>query len=378
MSCSWTPGTSTAAKEPAGASSSRARSSSQSWKARKKLQEQEGTKGEGGGWGGRWPAAASVFGDLREDELHRLPDRSFLNGATEAACLYTQQGKKGTNQDAMIVWEGRDLVIGNLGDSRAVMGTRDKHNNLIAVELTVDLKPNLPKAARIQQCKGRVFALQDEPEVARVWLPNSDSPGLAMARAFGDFCLKDYGLISVWDVLSNKEAVDIIASAPTRGTAARALVDCAVRAWRLKFPTSKIDDCAVVCLYLDNPSSSDQSHKVHSKKSPIQPAPSTDMNFVDEAVIDDSIAGGAQVHASPLERSHTLVDADEIVPVSEVSKVPRVAERSQSSRSLADCISATEEEEWSALEGVTRVNSLLNLPRILSGDKGSTSRKKWF
>lgn len=56
------------------------------------------------------------------------------------------------------------------------------------------------EAARIQKCKGRVFALQDEPEVARVWLPNSDSPGLAMARAFGDFCLKDFGLISIPDV----------------------------------------------------------------------------------------------------------------------------------------------------------------------------------
>lgn len=56
------------------------------------------------------------------------------------------------------------------------------------------------EAARIQKCKGRVFALQDEPEVARVWLPNSDSPGLAMARAFGDFCLKDFGLISMPDV----------------------------------------------------------------------------------------------------------------------------------------------------------------------------------
>lgn len=56
------------------------------------------------------------------------------------------------------------------------------------------------EAARIQQCKGRVFALQDEPEVARVWLPNNDSPGLAMARAFGDFCLKDFGLISVPDI----------------------------------------------------------------------------------------------------------------------------------------------------------------------------------
>lgn len=45
-----------------------------------------------------------------------------------------------------------------------------------------------------------MFALQDEPDVARVWLPNNDSPGLAMARAFGDFCLKDYGLIAVPDI----------------------------------------------------------------------------------------------------------------------------------------------------------------------------------
>ena len=40
--------------------------------------------------------------------------------------------------------QGRDLIIGNVGDSRAVLGTRDKSNSLIAVQLTVDLKPNLP------------------------------------------------------------------------------------------------------------------------------------------------------------------------------------------------------------------------------------------
>lgn len=33
-----------------------------------------------------------------------------------------------------------------------------------------------------------------------MWLPNSDSPGLAMARAFGDFCLKEFGLISVPEI----------------------------------------------------------------------------------------------------------------------------------------------------------------------------------
>jgi serine/threonine protein phosphatase PrpC len=52
------------------------------------------------------------------------------------------------------------------------------------------------EAQRIRQRKGRIFALPEEPEVARVWLPKDNSPGLAMARAFGDFCLKDHGVIS--------------------------------------------------------------------------------------------------------------------------------------------------------------------------------------
>ncbi|XP_074574718.1 putative protein phosphatase 2C 33 [Curcuma longa] len=335
-----------------------------------------------------------------EEELCGIPGRKFRNGSTSAASLFTQQGKKGTNQDAMIVWEnfgdrsdtifcgvfdghgsnghmvarkvrdilplnlraswelitgndefkenntdsvnsdvipspipkdesiastgfderdrcskfsktmkdsflkafrivdkelrlhpeidcfysgttavtlvkqGQDLVIGNVGDSRAVLGTRDENNSLIAVQLTLDLKPSLPREAeRIRRCRGRIFALRDEPEVARVWLPDIDSPGLAMARAFGDFCLKDFGLISVpevsyrriaekdefivlatdgvWDVLSNKEVIHIVASAPARASAARYLTESAVRAWKSKYPTSKIDDCAAVCLFLN-------------------------------------------------------------------------------------------------------------------------------
>lgn len=72
------------------------------------------------------------------------------------------------------------------------------------------------EAERIKKCRGRVFALQDEPEVPRVWLPFDDAPGLAMARAFGDFCLKDYGVISVPDFfhwsLSEKDQFVILAS----------------------------------------------------------------------------------------------------------------------------------------------------------------------
>ncbi|MQM07594.1 hypothetical protein Taro_040434 [Colocasia esculenta] len=502
-------------------------------KARREKKRRSGLFDRRGGRGGAADPAALLAkveagGSLTEEELQRVPGRVCLSGSSDSACLFTQQGRKGTNQDAMIVWEnfasrddnifcgvfdghgpyghmvakkvrdslplklctqwkassnnenslqqsdtalgsmnseetasigkdewfepidaedklpeiyqvlrpsflkafklmdkelklhptidcfcsgttavtlvkqGQDLVIGNVGDSRAVLGTRDKDNSLVAVQLTVDLKPNLPReAARIQQCKGRVFALQDEPEVARVWLPNNDSPGLAMARAFGDFCLKDYGLISVpdisyrrlterdefiilatdgvWDVLSNKEAVDVVASAPTRSTAARALVDTAVRSWRLKFPTSKVDDCAVVCLFLDLECTSDFTQDGKSENSCDDDA---DINIVGSTPQE---ATGKDLCESLSTTQHdgfalalpNSSDDVEILPASE-PKEEKLQGRCQSTRSLADCMTATEDEEWSALEGVTRVNSLVNLPRFSSSDKKSTSWKKWL
>ncbi|KAL6534479.1 hypothetical protein OROHE_013404 [Orobanche hederae] len=168
--------------------------------------------------------------------------------------------------------KGEHLIIANLGDSRAVLCKRDESNQLVSEQLTVDLKPNLPsEAERIRSCEGRVLAMDEEPNVYRVWMPNEDCPGLAMARAFGDFCLKDFGVIStpevtyrkltdrdefvviatdgIWDALSNDEVIQIVASARKRSMAAKLLVEQARWAWRYKFPRAKIDDCAVVCLF---------------------------------------------------------------------------------------------------------------------------------
>ncbi|KAK4835032.1 hypothetical protein QYF36_004245 [Acer negundo] len=452
----------------------------------------------------------SSFDYRREEPLHRIPGRLFLNGSSEVASLFTQQGKKGTNQDAMLVWEnfasrtdtvfcgvfdghgpyghmvakrvrdslplklsshwevsitneavlreislntagsinsedtafisadeesrasvdledtekipeifptlkesflkafkvmdrelrihanidcfcsgttavtlikqGPNLVIGNVGDSRAVLGTREKDNSLSAIQLTVDLKPNLPaEAERIRKCRGRVFALQDEPEVARVWLPNNDSPGLAMARAFGDFCLKDFGLISVpdisyrrltdkdefivlatdgiWDVLSNKEVVDIVASAPARTSAARSLVEFAVRAWRYKYPTSKVDDCAVVCLFLDptangiSTSSSFQSKELQNSVEQV--------NLLSTENNDDEPA-----EPNCLDRSGTVR-----TPGKEILKEDNEEDSSKHEDLNMD---------WSALEGVSRVNTLLTLPRFTPGkdDKKAAAARK--
>ncbi|XP_010485601.1 PREDICTED: probable protein phosphatase 2C 33 isoform X2 [Camelina sativa] len=455
----------------------------------------------------------SSFDYRREEPLHHVPGRMFLNGSSDAACIFTQQGKKGPNQDAMVVWEnfgsrtdtvfcgvfdghgpyghmvakrvrdnlplklstyweakvpvegvlkaittdtvnnatninnsedntaaaasvsaeeeprtsakmeeeenmeshpelfqtlkesflkafkvmdrelkfhgsvdcfcsgttavtlikqGQYLVVGNIGDSRAVMGTRDSNNALVSVQLTVDLKPNLPaEAERIRKCRGRVFALRDEPEVCRVWLPNCDSPGLAMARAFGDFCLKDFGLISVpdvsfrrltkkdefivlatdgiWDVLSNDDVVGIVASAPSRSTAARAIVESAVRAWRYKYPTSKVDDCAAVCLYLDANNSN-----VISTSSSVSRLEDEEVDEELKAATENDDASGP----SGLGRSSTVRTGKEIaLDESEAEKLIKEE----------DNLDTEPGTEYSALEGVARVNTLLNLPRFVPG-----------
>ena len=77
----------------------------------------------------------------------------------------------------------------------------------------------------------------------------------------------------IWDVLSNEEVVDIVASA-SQSTAARALVESAVRAWKTKFPFCKVDDCAAVCLFFD----SDLDFKSTDTKDKLIPEASIDQS----------------------------------------------------------------------------------------------------
>ncbi|XP_022870674.1 probable protein phosphatase 2C 34 [Olea europaea var. sylvestris] len=212
---------------------------------------------------------AAVDQDL---EHHRKID-SFYSGTTALT----------------IVKQGELIFIANVGDSRAVLATTSDGGNLVPVQLTVDFKPNLPQEAeRITQCNGRVFCLDDEPGVHRVWLPDEESPGLAMSRAFGDYCVKNFGLISVpevtqrhitskdqfvvlatdgvWDVVSNQEALQIVSTTPDRGKSAKHLVECAVRAWKKKRRGIAIDDISAIVLFFHSSPSCEQSNSVSTPK----------------------------------------------------------------------------------------------------------------
>ncbi|CAN8255762.1 unnamed protein product [Cochlearia groenlandica] len=181
-----------------------------------------------------------------------------------------------------VIRQGDVVYVANVGDSRAVLATVSDDGSLAAVQLTLDFKPNLPQEEeRIIGCKGRVFCLKDEPGVHRVWQPDAETPGLAMSRAFGDYCIKEYGLVSVpevtqrhistkdhfiilasdgiWDVVSNQEAIEIVSATAEPAKAAKRLVEQAVRAWNKKRRGISMDDMSVVCLFLHSSTSSSSS-----------------------------------------------------------------------------------------------------------------------
>ncbi|KQK15690.1 hypothetical protein BRADI_1g24400v3 [Brachypodium distachyon] len=356
----------------------------------------------------------------REDQLGTVPGRIFANdGRSRTASVFTQQGRKGINQDAMLIWDGfggeddgvlcgvfdghgphghlvarrvrdslplrlmsaarasakngqdmtdaawrkafarafkamdkdlrshpsldsfcsgstavtvlklgSDLYMANIGDSRAVLGSRDAiAGGMVAVQLTVDLKPDVPsEAERIKKCKGRVFALQDEPEFFHWSLTEKDQ--FVILASDG-----------VWDVLSNQQAVDIVSSSPSRSKAAKTLVEAATREWKTKYPTSRTDDCAVICLYLDGK----MDHERDSTAS------------MDNISIDDcSVAdpNEAPEQEPTLTRNFT------------VRTVPGSAHEKALAGVDTKLSGAADDHNWSGLDGVTRVNSLVQLPRF--------------
>lgn len=131
---------------------------------------------------------------------------------------------------------GKQLIVGNCGDSRAVLATKDSDNQMLkAVDLSQDQNPDTPgEKERILSMGGYISPPPEEGLSARVWLDsNFTQIGLAMARSIGDHAVKSIGVIAepevkihdidtekdefviiatdgVWEFISSQEAVDIV------------------------------------------------------------------------------------------------------------------------------------------------------------------------
>lgn len=95
----------------------------------------------------------------------------------------------------------RRLWIAHVGDSRAVLGIRNKRNDISTRELTRDHKPDLnDERARIERAGGRVVF--DGYFNHRVFSKQGMYPGLNMSRALGDVVgHREAGLTALPEVL---------------------------------------------------------------------------------------------------------------------------------------------------------------------------------
>jgi serine/threonine protein phosphatase PrpC len=82
------------------------------------------------------------------------------------------------------ILQGNHLILGNVGNSRAVLGTRAHDGSVIALQLTMGVG---------SEHKYRVKASSlPPPPVHRLCLPEKAIPGLARARAFDENRLDAY------------------------------------------------------------------------------------------------------------------------------------------------------------------------------------------
>lgn len=105
----------------------------------------------------------------------------------------------------------RKIIIANLGDSRAVLGT-SLNSRVVAVPLTTDHSPRIDEEARrVVESGGRIASYTWGGQVIgppRVWLKEVNMPGLCMTRSFGDNVAATVGIIDLPEVVVHKLCPD--------------------------------------------------------------------------------------------------------------------------------------------------------------------------
>lgn len=208
------------------------------------------------------------------------PQQAFISAA---GILQTEIIKKrfdttfsGSTLNAVLIL-GQKIYCANIGDSRAVLGKRDK--KWIAASLSRDHKPTIPEEKkRIEQSGGRVEAYLDENGQpygpVRVWLKNSDYPGIAVSRTLGDSLANSIGVIAVpeiterelgpndkfiiigsdglFEFIDNEEMVRLVTGqlrSNNPNTISANLCELAAEKWRMEEET--VDDITCVCVLFE-------------------------------------------------------------------------------------------------------------------------------
>jgi hypothetical protein len=102
-------------------------------------------------------AGAAPGGKEREGRTteEEVPGRIAGNGVGSAACLFTRQGRKGTNQDAMVVWEVCNVYL-----SAGLLRSPFLHS------MTIDIV-YLPTVSTFINCQSSLSSISISPRSIR-------------------------------------------------------------------------------------------------------------------------------------------------------------------------------------------------------------------
>jgi serine/threonine protein phosphatase PrpC len=214
-----------------------------------------------------------------ERRLDKAVQGGFRKVVTKLEKSHIDIAYSGSTCVAVIV-RGRSLLCANVGDSRAILLSKDCRDWHFE-PLSTDHKPDIYKEKmRILSQGGRVSPyLGPRGEVlgpARVWLRNEDIPGLAMSRSIGDLVASSVGVSSepeilertltpddkmlilgsdgLWDYMSNEEVMRAASTYWGNGDlegCCEHLVAEALGKWKRE--DDGIDDITVVVAFLQVP-----------------------------------------------------------------------------------------------------------------------------
>ena len=217
--------------------------------------------------------------------LNEITDKSIKKAYLNIQNLLQNENNKidsslsGTTCTSIIVSQN-NVICANVGDSRAIL-SRYENGVYNSINLSRDHKPTesdemkriLSKGGRIKQFFDVKINEYIGPE--RIWLNNSEIPGLAMSRSIGDTIAHSVGVISepeiikidfvgsekfiviasdgIWEYIDSDECVKIIKDYYENNMDAvgglNALVKEAFKRWKIE--EDNIDDITAIVLFFE-------------------------------------------------------------------------------------------------------------------------------
>lgn len=217
------------------------------------------------------PAAALHNATAKtNDQLHRSLIDDTLSGTTAV----------------MMLLRGRDVIVGNVGDSRIVAGQL-QGARLRAVNLSQDQTPfRTDELKRVKQAGARVLTLEqldglkdqsiqvwgteeeDGGDPPRLWAADGSYPGTAFTRSLGDSMAEEVGVIGVpevakfhladdyaffviasdgvWEFLTSQDVVDMVNKHSEPSAAAMAVCVESYKAWLTT--EARTDDITIIII----------------------------------------------------------------------------------------------------------------------------------